>query len=62
MLANEVKQLLDSIPMYEILQYVSVRESREARQPLYSGLNTYNPNYSQQDLESDMRYLRTHIK
>ena len=49
-ITNELKTILDTIPIDELLLYLYTRKSGEACLP--------SPNYSKQDLDSDMRYFR----
>ena len=56
-ITNELKTILDTIPIDELLLYLYTRKSGEACLPLHSNL-CYSPNYSKQDLDSDMSYFR----
>lgn len=57
-ITNELKVILDTIPIDELLLYLYTRKSGEACLPLHSNL-CYSPNYTKQDLDSDMSYFRT---
>lgn len=57
-ITNELKTILDTIPIDELLYYLYTRKSGEAGTPLHSNL-CYSPNYTKQDLDSDMSYFRT---
>ena len=56
-ITNELKVILDTIPIDELLLYLYTRKSGEAGTPLHSNL-CYSPNYTEQDLDSDMSYFR----
>lgn len=57
-ITNELKTILDNIPINELLYYLYTRKSEGVHEPLHSNL-CYSPNYSKQDLDSDMSYFRT---
>ena len=59
-ITNELKTILDTIPIDELLYYLYTRKSGGAHEPLHSNL-CYSPNYSKQDLDSDMSYFRTSL-
>ena len=56
-ITNELKTILDTIPINDLLYYLYTRKSGEAHTPLHSNL-CYSPNYSKEDLDSDMSYFR----
>lgn len=59
-ITNELKTILDTIPINDLLYYLYTRKSGEAHTPLHSNL-CYSPNYSKEDPDSDMSYFRTSL-